>query len=414
MTAMHGNGTAHILVCADQMDVLQELRRVLAQSGRAVDAYVAGAPEPDNLARFQLLVVDAGRDPAEALSRCQRFRGRVEDGFTPILYVTDDHSPAARLACFEAGADAYLLRPFAPEELLAQARALLRIKDVHDRLNEKTTEIHRINKRLQQAYKQIDQELELAHRIQTSFLPQTLPEAPGSRFAVHYKLCGQVGGDFYDVFRLDENHVGFYVADAMGHGVPASLLTIFVKKGVRPKEVFGKQYRLVPPGEVLGRLNKELIDQQLSDTPFITMAYGLFNHRDGVLRFARAGHPYPLLIPREGDLDWWRQEGLLLGVVDATFPTHTYRLRPGDKVLLYSDGVDTAVFEGGPPGAESLRTCAERHRDLAVQEFLPRLTRDLFGGEAQPDDLTLLALEMCELEAEVEPLPIGAAMAKSS
>ena len=404
---MHGNGTPHILVCAEQMDALQDLRRVLAQSGREVDAYIPSAAEPENLGRFQLLVVDGGRAPAAALELCRRFRGRIEDGFTPILYVTDDHTPAARLACYEAGADAYLLRPFAADELLAQARALLRIKDVHDRLNEKTTEIHRINKRLQQAYKQIDQELELASRIQSSFLPQTLPEAPGSRFAVHYQLCGRVGGDFYDVFRLDENHVGFYVADAMGHGVPASLLTIFVKKGVRPKEVFGKQYRLVPPGEVLSRLNKELIDQQLSDTPFITMAYGLFNHRDGVLRFARAGHPYPLLIPREGDLDWWQQEGLLLGVVDATFPTHTYQLRPGDKVLLYSDGVDTAVFEGGPPGSESLRVCAERHRDLAVQQFLPRLARDLFGGDPQPDDLTLLALEMCEQEAAIAPLAEG-------
>ena len=156
------------------------------------------------------------RAPAEASQTSARRSprgGRIEDGFTPILYVTDDHTPAARLACFEAGADAYLLRPFAPEELLAQARALLRIKDVHDRLNEKTTEIHRINKRLQQArHKQIDQELELASRIQSSFLPQTLPETPGSRFAVHYQLCGRVGGDFYDVFRLDENHVGFYVA----------------------------------------------------------------------------------------------------------------------------------------------------------------------------------------------------------
>jgi len=170
---------------------------------------------------------------------------------------------------------------------------------------------------------------------------------------------------------------------------------------VQPKEVFGRQYRLVPPGEVLGRLNKELIDQQLSDTPFITMAYGLFNHKDGVLRFARAGHPYPLLVPREGPLQLWQQEGLLLGVVDATFPTHTYRLRPGDKVLLYSDGVDTATFEGNATGADSLTACAERCRDLPVREFLPRLARDLFGGEAQPDDLTLLALEMVEQEVEV-------------
>ena len=240
---MSTNGTPHILVCAEPMEALQELRRVLAQGGRHVEAHVAGTTETVNFGRYHLLVVDGGRSPAEALDLCRRFRDRLEDGFTPILYITDDHAPAARLACYEAGADAYLLRPFAAEELLAQARALLRIKDVHDRLNEKTTEVNRINKRLQQAYKQIDQELELAQRIQTSFLPQTLPEAPGSRFAVHYQLCGRVGGDFYDVFRLDENHVGFYVADAMGHGVPASLLTIFVKKGVRPKEVFGKQYR---------------------------------------------------------------------------------------------------------------------------------------------------------------------------
>ena len=293
---MHPNGTTRILVCANQMDALQDFAALWRTTAATWKRTCLVAPEPENLNRYQLLVVDAGRSPDDALDLCRRFRNRLEDVFTPILYITDGHAPTVRRAAYEAGADAYLLRPFDAEELFAQARALLRIKDVHDRLNEKTTEVNRINKRLQQAYKQIDQELELAQRIQTSFLPQTLPEPPGSRFAVHYQLCGRVGGDFYDVFRLDENHVGFYVADAMGHGVPASLLTIFVKKGVRPKEVFGKEYRLVPPGEVLGRLNKELIDQQLSDTPFITMAYGLFNHREGVLQFARAGHPYPLLV----------------------------------------------------------------------------------------------------------------------
>src|SRR5262249_33561129 len=162
----------------------------------------------------------------------------------------------------------------------AQVRAFLRIKQVHDRLAEKTNEVHLINKRLQQAYGQIDQELELASRIQKSFLPQTLPDLPGWSFAVHYLLCGRVGGDFYDVFRLDEQHVGLYVADAMGHGVPASLLAIFVKKGVRAKEIFGNQYRLLPPGEVLKRLNADLVEQALAEHPFITMAYALVNVSD--------------------------------------------------------------------------------------------------------------------------------------
>jgi sigma-B regulation protein RsbU (phosphoserine phosphatase) len=124
--------------------------------------------------------------------------------------------------------------------------------------------------------------------------------------------------------------------------------------------------------------------------------YGLFNHRDYTLTFARAGHPYPLYIPRQGDLQLWRQEGLLLGVVDARFPASTYAVEPGDKILLYSDGIDSAVQEGCEPGIESLLACAEHHRALPVAEFVPRLARDLFGANAQPDDLTLLGLEVSE------------------
>jgi sigma-B regulation protein RsbU (phosphoserine phosphatase) len=385
---------ARALVCANQVDALQELRRLLGRGGWAADAHLVGTPDPDALAGLQLVVIDGGRSPAEALGLCRRLRGRLEDGFTPVLFVADDHGPEARLACYRAGADAYLLRPFAEDELLAQARALFRIKDIHDRLNEKTAELHRVNRRLQSAYQQIDQEMALAQRIQTSFLPQALPEPPGCRFAVHYALCGRVGGDFYDAFRLDEDHVGFYVADAMGHGVPASLLTVFVQRGVKAKEVSGRSYRLTPPGEVLGRLNRALVEQRLSDSPFITMAYGLLNHRAGTLRLARAGHPYPLHVPRDGAPGWQRQDGLLLGVAEAAFPEREYRLRPGDKVLLYSDGVDTARFAGCEPGAASLRACAERFRALPVQEFVLRLARDLFAESPPADDLTLLGLEL--------------------
>jgi sigma-B regulation protein RsbU (phosphoserine phosphatase) len=392
---MQANGKPRVLVCAEQLSTLTEVSRLLAEGGYEVDGRLADMPDPEETTGCHLVVLEGGNG-GQGLELCQRLRRRFDEVFVPILFVTDDHQPEARLASFEAGADTYLLRPFAPGELLAQVRAFLRIKDTHDRLSEKTAEIHRINKRLQQAYQQIDQELELAQRLQTSFLPQTLPEVPHVRFAVHYALCGRVGGDFYDVFRLDEKHVGFYVADAMGHGVPASLLTIFVKKGVRAKEVFGRQYRLVPPGEVLQRLNKDLVDQQLSENPFITIIYGLLNHAEGTLGFARAGHPYPLYLPRTGELQFWRQEGLLLGVVDARYPARTHRLQTGDKVLLYSDGIDTATFEDQPPGTPSLLACAEKHRGLPVQEFVERLARELFATAARPDDLTLLGFEMLD------------------
>ena len=393
---MSHTGPARILICATHVSALLELRRQLEAHGYDVAGHLLGSPDPDSLTSYQLLIIDGSGASAAALELCQRLRPRVEDNFVPILFVTDDHSPAARLASFEAGADTYLIRPFVPGELIAQVAALLRIKEMHDRLTDRTAEIHRINRRLQQAYQQIDQELELAQRIQASFLPQTLPQVPHVRFAVHYLLCGRVGGDFYDVFRLDEEHIGFYVADAMGHGVPASLLTIFVKKGVKAKEVFGNQSRLVPPDEVLSRLNRDLLEQELSEHPFITMVYGLFNFVTGCVQFSRAGHPYPLLVPRDRDPVLWKQEGLLLGVVEAQFRTGTYQLQMGDKLLLYTDGIDNATYGAYPPGIDSLLACAAQHRELPVADFIARLARDLFGTSSQPDDLTLFALERCE------------------
>src|SRR5262249_7086881 len=183
-----------------------------------------------------LIVLEGSGGGRQGLHLCRHLRARLTDQFVPILFVLDDPAPAWRLATLDAGADTYLLRPFAPGELLGQVEAFLRLKDLHDRLEEKSAEVRRVNQRLQQTYRQINGELELARRIQRSFLPQALPATPPLRFAVHYRPCEHVGGDFYDVFRLDEDHVGFYVADAMGHGMPASLLTIFIKKGVRAKE----------------------------------------------------------------------------------------------------------------------------------------------------------------------------------
>lgn len=337
-------GPARILVSAPHANQLRDLRLMLELNGHDVGGHLLGSPDPDGLAGYRVVVMDGSGQIPRALELCRRLRPRLEEHFVPILFVSDDHSPTTRLASFEAGADTCLLRPFVPGELVAQLSALLRIKDIHDRLVDKTAEVNRINKRLQQAYQQIDQELELAQRIQSSFLPQTLPQVPHVRFAVHYLLCGKVGGDFYDIFRLDEHHVGFYVADAMGHGVPASLLTIFVKKGVKAKEVFGSQYRLIPPDEVLWRLNRDLLEQQLSEHPFITMVYALFNHQTGAVGFARAGHPYPLHVPRHGDLQLWKQEGLLLGIADARFPCANQVLATGDKLLLYTDGIDTSTL----------------------------------------------------------------------
>lgn len=387
---MPATTSVSICLCAD--DSASDVGRILEGAGYEVGFTPLAGGNGGSLAQHSLIVVDATHAATGALQKCQRLRAQLGEEFVPILYITADALPSTRLASLESGADAYLLRPFDPAELLAQVRSLLRIKERHDRLTEKTAEIHRINKRLQTAYQQIDRELELAGRIQVSFLPHTLPEVPQARFAVHYQPCGRVGGDFYDVFRLDEKHFGLYVADAMGHGVPASLLTIFVKKGIRAKEIAGNSYRLVPPGEVLSRLNRELIDQELSDSPFITLAYALFNYESGEFQFARAGHPYPVYLPHDGTPQLLQAEGTLLGVFETSYPTRTHRLGPGDRVLLYTDGVDGATFRDAPRGVPSLLACLGELRRLPLAEMIERAAVELIGSQ-QKDDVTLLGVE---------------------
>ncbi|MBI1830128.1 MAG: serine/threonine-protein phosphatase [Planctomycetes bacterium] len=190
--------------------------------------------------------------------------------------------------------------------------------------------------------------------------------------------------------------MGFYIADAMGHGVSASLLTVFIKKSVKAKEIIGQTYRLIPPTEVLYKINRELIDQQIPDLPFITMIYVLFNNADGTLQFSRAGHPYPLYLPKDGKPTLWQIEGSLLGVFETKYRVETHRLNPGDKLVLYTDGMDGAAFENQPVGLASLLAAAERFRALPIDELVERLASDLFTQTQQSDDLTVFGLEMTE------------------
>jgi phosphoserine phosphatase RsbU/P len=371
----------------------EELRRLLEGAGHAVEVRSFGdvsAAVPPGC----LIIVDGKGQTTEAMAVCRQLRSRIVDVFTPLLFILEDTSPVARLACIEAGADAYMLRPFLPTELLTQVQSFLRVKQMHHRLADQTAEMRSINQRLKRAYQQIDLEMEAARRLQMSFLPQSLPAVGDVRFAVDYRPCGRVGGDFYDVFRLDESHVGLYIADAMGHGVPASLLTIFLKRSVQGKAISGNAYRLLPPSEVLGRLNRDLIAQQLPEMPFITMLYVLLNTRDGTLTYARAGHPYPLHVPGAGEPSLWTgHAGGLLGVFATNYRDETRRLQPGDKLLIYTDGLDTGASDSGGETKRLLWNSAEQHRGLPIHEYVPRVANEVLGQVKQADDFTLLGLE---------------------
>ncbi len=121
------------------------------------------------------------------------------------------------------------------------------------------------------------------------------------------------------------------------------------------------------------------------------MVYALYDCRDRVLRFARAGHPHPIAVPREGTPEAWTGPGNLLGVFSTEFQVQTRKLRPGDKVLLYTDGLDAAAEAN--PAPQALLESTGRHRALPVRPFVEQVAQDLLPRTGPSDDFTLLGLE---------------------
>ena len=191
---------------------------------------------------------------------------------------------------------------------------------------------------------EVDEQMRLASRLQRDFLPRRLPEIGPVRFAALFRPADWVSGDIYDITRLDETHVGFYLADAVGHGLPAALLTMFIKKALQTKRIAGNQYEILRPDESLALLNQDICEQNLSSCQFCTAVYGLLDCSTMTLSYARAGHPEPILLHADGTSRRLGGTGGLLGILpEETYELGRVTLRPGDRLVVYSDGAMEAL-----------------------------------------------------------------------
>jgi sigma-B regulation protein RsbU (phosphoserine phosphatase) len=265
-------------------------------------------------------------------------------------------------------------------------------------LQEEIGQLRRRGEKLNFHLSRIDEELKLAARLQQDFLPKTLPQIGRIHFHTLFRPASHVSGDFYDVLRLDENHIGFYIADAVGHGVPAALLTMFIKHALATKQISAAGYRLLTAAETMSRLNDTLIEQALSAATFATALYGTIDITTRQVTFARAGHPLPMVLRADATIESLDCEGGLLGVFpDEKFQERTITLEPGDRLLLVTDGVEVAF--GGDIATSQQRWYdeLEARRNLPAEQFLAEFSQliDDAGGEASlRDDLTMLVLEI--------------------
>ncbi len=242
------------------------------------------------------------------------------------------------------------------------------------------------------------EQLRLAGMVQRDFLPARLPNSAEVRWAAAFLPAEWVSGDIYDVARIDEQHIGFYVADAVGHSMPAALLTIFIKQALQMRQTVNNSYRIFAPAEVMQNLNQKMAGQKLSGYQFVTCCYCLLNLKTRQLTFARAGHPYPVLLRRGQPPQQLETRGSLLGVFEkADFVQQTVQLEKGDRLLLYSDGAEPLV--GRLHDKDGFRYTEEflAMQDASATEIVDRLTDMAPNRQVTPaeiDDLTVIGLEL--------------------
>lgn len=276
---------------------------------------------------------------------------------------------------------------------LAHARPLIR------QIDKQYISMQRLGRTLQRRFEETDRELRLAARLQRDFLPHGLPQIGPFVFTSLFRPCSWVSGDIFDVFRLDETHWGFYLADAVGHGVAAGLLTMYIKHAIRPKRLLSDGYMLVPPGDVLGHLNSVLTAQHLPDSQFITGWYGVLNSKTHLLQYAVAGHPPALLVSPDGTVRELHGEGCVLGIsADETYTTESITLSAGQRLVVYSDGLEPLlVTKRMPmPAMPELDPQAMKLLSLPTDAFIPGLRAMLDeapGSLSQADDVSILALD---------------------
>lgn len=244
----------------------------------------------------------------------------------------------------------------------------------------------------------LTEQLRLAGLVQRDFLPPHLPNCHEAQWAVTFMPAEWVSGDIYDVARIDEQHIGFYLADAVGHSMPAALLTIFIKQSLVMRETIGNTYRIFAPAEVMKNLNLKMLGQKLSGYQFATCCYCLLNIRTRQLTFARAGHPYPILF-RPGQVPQQLQNrGALLGIFEnAEFIQQTVQLQAGDRLLLYSDGAESLIGQNTTGEEFRFTDALMAVKDAPIAGIVDRLTELAKNRQIDPaelDDLTLVGLEV--------------------
>ena len=352
------------------------MRVTALKSGTALIEYVK-TNQPD------LILLDIMMPGLDGFETMEIHKKQMTPGKEiPIIFLTADENRESEMRGLQLGAMDFIRKPFVPEVLVLRVRH--------------TIELVRLQRNLVLENERISAEIALASRIQLAMLPSVFPAFP-DRPEIDIYACmdpvRKVGGDFYDFFFVDDDHLCLVIADVSGKGIPAALFMMASKIVLADSAKMGKS-----PSQILEDMNAVIFANNREDM-FVTVWVGILDVSTGRMTAANAGHEYPVLMNGSGQFALLKDDhGLVIGVLpQQKYKEYTLQLSPGAKLFVYTDGVIEATCDSGELfGITRMVEALNRNPDAEPKQVLSGIRKavdDFVQGAEQADDLTMMCLE---------------------
>jgi phosphoserine phosphatase RsbU/P len=386
---------ARILIADDQPDVQRALALLLKGHGYVTEAVSSPAELLEAVARreFDLLLMDlnyardttSGREGLDLLTRLKTMAD-----MPPIVVMTGWATVGIAVEAMQGGVTDVVEKPWTNTkllEILSKQISLGRDRRESARRAEKEILAHR---QIESLLHQQEHEIAEARSIQEGFLPKDIPQLAGYEIVGAWQSARVVGGDYFDVLPFDRNTLGLCIADVAGKGMPAALLMSNLQAAVR-----GFASASVAPDQLAARLNA-LLCRNMAIDRFITFFYAQLDGPDRTLRYVNAGHNPPVVIHRDGSHHRLEEGGIVLGVFTSqSFATGSLQLEPGDRIVLFTDGVTEAGNADGEEFGEArLVELVTSNRAAGAKDIQERILSAAgeFSRGNWTDDATMLVI----------------------
>jgi sigma-B regulation protein RsbU (phosphoserine phosphatase) len=349
----------------------------------------------------------------DGLELCRQVRATNHTSYVYFILLTSKSEEGAVAQGLDVGADDFLTKPVNAEELRARINAGDRILRMERELSDKNRLVSETLTEIRTLYDAVDRDLIEARKLQQALVRERFRDFGSASVALLLKPSGHVGGDLVGFFRAGPNKVALFAIDVSGHGIASALLTArlagYLSDGSPEQNIAlahdtDGTFTARPPAEVATRLNMLMIDEMKSDLYF-TMILGYVDLTTGRVDIAQCGHPNPVVLRADGGVEFHGNGGLPVGLIsDARYDQWHLMLEPGDRLLLYSDGLTECADESGELLDESgLTRIVTDNADLTGNDFFEALVWDLDLFSAGHDFADDLSCAMIEFREDVQP-----------